>query len=84
MEVFRMLRDEFGCFGPQRRNRFWGVVKVDREAIGLIMIMHESEYIVIDIAEEVNFGFNSPVVLGVGQSWVFVKETAVPAAHLVV
>jgi len=48
------------------------------------MVLHPAEDIVIDVAEEMNFGFYTPVVARVGECRVFKEEPAVPAAHLVI
>lgn len=48
------------------------------------MILHPAEDVVVHVAEEVYFGLHPPVVFRVGQGRVFVKQTAVPTAHLVV
>lgn len=48
------------------------------------MVGHIAEDVVIDVAEEMNFGFHSPVKLHVCQGRVFVEQAAVPTAHLMV
>lgn len=48
------------------------------------MVLHITEDIVVNIAEEVHFWLNPPVVLYVGESRVFIEETTVPSTHLVV
>lgn len=60
------------------------VVEVDCEAICLVVVLHEAKDVVVDIAEEVDIGLYTPVVLHVCQSGVFVEHSRVPAAHLVV
>ena len=72
------------CLGPKRWDRWWRIVKIDRKAIGLVVVLHEAEHIVVDVAEEVDLGFNPPVVLHVCQSWMFVEQTRVPPTHLMV
>lgn len=84
VQVLRVLRNELGCLGPQGRDGFWCIVKVNSEAVGLVLVLHKTEHIIIDVAEEVNLGLYTPVELGVGQSWVFVEQTTVPSAHLMV
>jgi hypothetical protein len=46
--------------------------------------LHISEYIVVDVAEKLDFGLHSPVIPSVGQSRVFVEHATVPSAHSVV
>lgn len=82
--VLRMVCKEFARLGPQGRNGLGRIVKVDCEAVGLVVIVHVAEYVIINVAEKVYFGLDAPVVLGVGEGRMFVEETAVPAAHLVV
>lgn len=48
------------------------------------MVLHPPEDIVVDFAEEMHFGFHSPVVADVLECGVFVEHAAIPAAHLVV
>ena len=48
------------------------------------MVGHVAEDVVVDVAEEVDFGLDAPVVAGGGEGGVFVEHAAVPAAHLVV
>lgn len=48
------------------------------------MVLHPTENVVIDVAEELNFGLDAPVVLYVFQGWVVVEEATVPSAHFVV
>ena len=48
------------------------------------MVLHPTENVVIDVAEELDFGLDAPVVLYVFQGWVVVEEATVPSAHFVV
>ena len=84
MHVFRVCGDEFLRLGPQGGYALRRIVKVDGEAVGLVVVLHPAENVVIDFAEEVDFGLDSPVVADVFESGVFVEHAAVPAAHLVV
>lgn len=79
-----MLRNELVRLGPQRRDRFRGVVQGYGEAVCLIIVLHVTEYVVVDIAEEVNIRFDTPVVLNILQCGMLVEESAVPSTHLVV
>lgn len=84
VEIFRMLSDKFGRFGPQRRNRSWRIVEIDSETISLIVVGHESEHIVVDVAEEVHLRLHPPVELRVCKSRMLVEKTTVPATHLMI
>jgi len=79
-----MLSEEFGRLWPQRRYGLRGVVKVDRETVRLVVIRHEAEHVVIDVAEEMYLGFYTPIELCVLESRMLVEKTTVPPAHLVV
>ena len=83
-QVFRVHFDETHCFGPQRGDGFWVVVKVDGESVGFVVVLHVAEDVVINVAEEMHFGFDPPVIADVLEGGVAVEETAVPATHLVV
>ena len=84
MHVFGMCGDEFLRLGPQGGNALRRIVEVDGEAVGLVVVLHPAENVVVDFTEEVDFGLDSPVVADVFESGVFVEHAAVPAAHLVV
>src|SRR6266542_1558318 len=49
MKIFWMFRNKFCSLGPERWNRLWRIVEVDRETVGFIVISHVTEYIVVDI-----------------------------------
>ena len=73
MDVLGVLGYELEGLGPESRNRFGGVVEVDGKAIGLVVVLHEAEDVVIDIAEKVNLGLDTPIVLHIGEGGMFVK-----------
>lgn len=75
---------EFQRLGPQGGDTLWGVVEVDGEAVGFVAIGHVAEHVVIDVAEEVDFGLHTPVVARVGEGRVVVEEAGIPSTHLVV
>ena len=83
-QVFGVGFGETHCFGPQRGDGFGIVVEVDGEAVGFVVVLHVAENIVVNVAEEMHFGFDPPVVAYVFEGRVTVEETAVPATHLVV
>ena len=84
MQVLRVRRYEFQSLRPQSRNRLGRIVEVDGKTVGLVVIFHIAENVVVDVAEEMDLGLHPPVVAGVGQGWVFVEHAAIPATHLVV
>jgi hypothetical protein len=79
-----MLCEELDSLGPQAWDTLRRVVQIDSETVGFVVVLHITEDIVIYIAEEVNLGFNSPVVLSMLQSRMLVKQATVPPAHLMV
>lgn len=82
--ILRMVCKEFARFRPQGRDGLGRIVQVDCEAVGLVVVVHVAEDVVVNVAEKVYLGLDAPIVLGVCEGRVFVEETAVPAAHLVV
>lgn len=83
-DIFRVSVEEFEGLRPKGGNGLRGIVEVDGEAVGFVVVLHVAENVVVDVAEEVDFGFHSPVVAYVFEGGMVVEETAVPAAHLVV
>lgn len=71
-------------FRPQARHALGRVVQVDGEAVSLVVILHEAEHVVVNVAEKVHIGLDAPIVLGVLQRRVVWENAGVPAAHLVV
>lgn len=51
-QILGMLRQEGHGLGPQRGQRVGVVVDVDREAVRLVVVRHEPEDVVVDVAEE--------------------------------
>ena len=79
-----MRRHELLGLKPERRDRLGGVVEVDGEAVGFVVVLHIAEDVVIDVAEEMDVGFDAPVVASIEESGMFVEHARVPTAHLVV
>lgn len=84
VEVVVMAGEELDGFWPEGCNRLGRVVEVDGEAVGLVVVLHEAEDVVVDVAEEVDVWLDAPVVLHVLQGGMLVEHARVPAAHLVV
>lgn len=83
-DVFRMLGKEAFRLGPERWQTFRCVKKVDCESVGLVVILHVMEHVVVDIAVEFDLGFDSPVVSRISEGWMLVEHAAVPSAHFVI
>jgi hypothetical protein len=84
MNIFRMLRKKLQSLRPKSFNRFRGVINIDNETIALIIIFHVTENIVVNVAEEVDTGFYTPVPPIVLERRVVIESSGVPATHLVV
>lgn len=84
VNILGVLGNEFQGLGPQSRDRVGRIIEIDGEAVGLVVVLHVAEDVIVDITEEVNLGLHAPVVLRIGQSRVVIEEATVPAAHLVV
>ena len=76
--------EKFDRLGPERRYRLGRVVQIDVETVGFVVIFHVSEDIVVDVAEELDFWFNAPVVTDVFQCRMMVEHATIPATHLMV
>lgn len=83
-DVFGVFGKEALGLGPQARQTFRCVKEVDCESVGLVVVLHVVEDVVVDVAVEFDLGFNSPVVSRVGQGGMLVEHAAVPSAHFVV
>lgn len=84
VQALRVLCHKLHRLRPQRGDGVRRVVQVDGEPVGLVVILHVSEDIVVNVAEEVYVGLHPPIILHVFECWVLVEEPAVPSAHLVV
>jgi hypothetical protein len=84
VKIIRVLGNELDRLGPQRRDRLGGIVEVDGEAVRLVVVVHITEHVVVNVAEKVDVGLNAPIVLRVVQSRVLVEQATVPSTHLVV
>lgn len=82
--VVRMIVEELLGFWPERCYALSAVVDVDVEAVGLVVVLHPRKDVVVDVAEEVHVGFDSPVVLHVFQRWMLTEHAAIPPAHLMI
>lgn len=83
-QVLRMCVQKLERFGPQRRHGGRGIVEVDCEPVGLVVVLHIAEDVIFDIAEEMHLWFHAPVIPCVRERGVAVEHAAVPATHLVV
>lgn len=84
MDMLRMSRKKFLGFWPERLYALRRVIEIDGETIGLVVILHIPEYVIIHITKEVNLGFDAPIVLDIFECRVLVKHPGIPAAHLMI
>ena len=84
VHILGVCRHEFQRLRPKCWNRLGRIVKVYGKAVGLVVILHITEYVIVDVAEEMDLGFHPPIVTGIRQSWMFVEHAAIPTAHLMV
>ena len=82
--VFRMFQYElFGCF-PQGRDGFLILVQAESETIFLVVLFHENEWVEVDIAEQFDGWFDTPVHLVVGEELVFEEKAGFEATHVTI
>ena len=84
VQVLRVRGHELLRFGPEGGDALGRVEEVDGKAVGLVVVLHVLEDVVVDVAEEVHVGLHAPVPPRVLQRRVVVEQAAVPPAHLVV
>ena len=84
VQVFWMCRHELFSLWPQGWYGLRRIVKVDRKAVGLVVVAHPAENIVVNIAEEVYFRLHAPIVTDILKGRVFVEHATIPTAHLMV
>lgn len=84
VQILWMRGKEFGRLWPEGRYRFWCIIKVYVESISLVVVLHISEDVIVDVAIELHFGFNAPIVSYILQGGMVVEQTTVPATHLMV
>ena len=84
MDEVGMVGEELLRLGPESGKALGGVVEVDGVPVGLIVILHPPEDVVVDVAEEVDLGLDAPVIANVFKGRVLVEHATVPTAHLVV
>ena len=83
-QIRRVRSQELAGLGPKGLDGLRGVVKVDGEAVGLVSVLHVAEYVVVNIAEELNLGLDAPIVTVLLERGVLVEHAAVPPAHLMI
>lgn len=69
---------------PESRNGINVLVERENEAVLLVVLVHDTEGVVVDIAEELDRGLNTPVVLVVHHDLLSEEETRLESAHVAV
>lgn len=73
-EILRIFADKLLDGVPQGRNRLDVLVEGDCEAIHLALVLHDQEWVVGNVTEELDRRLDAPVVIVARQQWVTVKE----------
>lgn len=73
MEIVWVVGEELDGFGPECREGLGLVVQVYCETVRLVVVLHVTEYVVVNITEEVNIWFNPPVPPRILQGGMFVE-----------
>lgn len=84
MEVFGVLGQELDRLGPQGRDGLGRIVEGDGEAVRFIVVLHVTEHVVVDVAEEADVRFDAPVIPRVLERRMFIEHAAIPSAHRMV
>lgn len=69
---------------PEGRNGVDVLVKRENETVLLVVLMHDTERVVVDVAEELDGGLNTPVVLIVHHEFLSEEETRLESTHVTV
>lgn len=70
--------------GPEGRNGIDVLVEGENETVLLVVLVHDAERIVVNIAEELDGGLNTPVVFVVHHELLSEEETGLESAHVTV
>lgn len=61
VDVLWMFGQKLDRLRPQSRNALWCIVQIYRKAVCLVVVLHVSEDVIVDIAEKMYFWLDSPV-----------------------
>ena len=82
--IVRVRSQKFLRLWPQRRYGRRRIVYINRKPVSFVVVLHVAKDVIVNVAEEMDFRLNAPIIAGVGQRGVAVEHARVPAAHLVV
>jgi hypothetical protein len=69
---------------PEGRNGVDVLVKRENKTVLLVVLVHDTEGVVVDVAEELDGGLNTPVVLVVHHEFLSEEEARLESAHVTV
>lgn len=69
---------------PERGNGIKILVQAEHKAVLFVVLLHVSERVKGNVAEQLDAGFHAPVVLIVEHQWVAEEEARLIAAHVAV
>jgi len=84
MYQLRMRVDETHRPAPQTRETARIIQNIHRETIFDVVVAHEAEDIVVDVAEVVDVWLDAPVEVEFEESWMAIEKARVPATHVTV
>lgn len=82
--VLGVVLDELGNAVPEGRDSLEVLVKAEHEAVLLVVLVHEAERIVVDVAVELDARLDAPVVVVVHHEGLAEEEAGLKTAHVAV
>ena len=82
--MLRVVLDELLDAVPKSRDGLDIFVETEHEAVLLLILGHEAEGVVVDVAEELDARLDAPVPLVVHHQWLAEEEAGLEAAHVAV
>lgn len=82
--VLRVVLHELLDTVPESGNRLHVFVQAEHEAVLLVILLHEAEGVVVDIAEQLDAGLDAPVVFVVHHQRLTEEKARLEAAHVAV
>ena len=81
-DMLRVSLDEFLSAIPQRRNRVSIFVQAQHKAVLFLVVLHELERIVLQIAEKLHAWLDAPVVLKLVHQGMAEEEAGLETTHM--
>lgn len=70
--------------GPEIRDTGGRIEEINGKTVGKVVVLHVPEHVVVDIAEKLDLGLNTPIVAVLLERGMLVEHATIPATHLVV